>query len=133
MITKFYDLPLFTSDWCLIFFMNMGDLLFEQKFWLKVNFMVLYDIPKLNVKNQWFLEFCRTSFLKTRLLCSQMWSKQHLRTVLKIFKFFNQINTSWFNKSHENDEMLVKSLIFWLYFDHFWWKTQYWTFDFGML
>ena len=44
----------FSKDWCLIFFLNMGDLLFEQKIWLKVNFMVLYGIPK---SNQGFWEF----------------------------------------------------------------------------
>ena len=43
-----------TKDWCLIFFVNMGDLLFEQKLWLKLNFMVLYGIP---MSNQEFWEF----------------------------------------------------------------------------
>ena len=43
--------------------------------------------------------------------------KQHLRTVLKILKFWHLINTLCFHKSQENDEMLVKSLIFWLDFE----------------
>ena len=58
--------------------------------------------------------------------------KKHFRTVLKILKFWHLISTLCFHKSHENDEMLVKSLIFLLDFEQFWWKTQYWTFDFEM-
>ena len=50
--------------------------------------------------------------------------KKHFRTVLKILKFWHLISTLHFHKSHENDEMLVKSLIFWLDFEQFWGKTQ---------
>ena len=54
----------FSKDWCLIFFLNMGDLLFEQKIWLKVNFMVLYDISKSNVQYWVFHQNCSKSSKK---------------------------------------------------------------------
>ena len=97
----------FSKDWCLIFFLNMGDLLFEQKIWLKVNFMVLYGIPK---SNQGFWEFFNNlpeyhSF-KPDCLALRC-EKKHLRTVLKIFKFWHFINTLCFHKSQEMDKMLV--------------------------
>ena len=92
----------FSKDWCLIFFLNMGDLLFEQKIWLKVNFMVLYNIPKSSVQSWVFPQNCSKSSQKIKLytnISSFSWLLWKCNVLIKCqnFKIFKTVLKCFFS------------------------------------
>ena len=112
--SKRYLILLFFKDWCLILFLNMGDLLFEQKLWLKVNFIVLYNIPKSNVQYWVFHQKWSKSSQKVKLftnISSFSWLlwKHDLFIWLKNFKIFKTVLRCCFDHIWEQSNLVLRN------------------------